>query len=306
MKQKMTLCLVFCLLVTLLTGCQGADYKKAQNLYAEGDYAQAKAIFLELADYEDSQEMVTKCTYGMAMDYFEDKDYAEAHAMFTALGDYLDSRNMVRKCSYHLGIAALEEGDLEQAETWLKEAGDYEDAPKLLKELPGLRLMRYLRNNGEMSAVTKVSDESSYVVTVRQLSEESIEFIYDFKGSNDTVPINTIYVTMVMELGNPELQIQGDDHMKLNFFGKVSEKKGSVQGRLDIRHYQYGDAVIWDEHYFQGHNMNGEPLDPSVSSTFLTAANNATLERTFTSVEAMLAEHQVGVTLYDLGFASLK
>lgn len=307
MKRKLVFCTAICLLVTLLTGCQGADYKKAQNLYAEGDYAQAKAIFLELADYEDSQEMVTKCTYGMAMNYFEDKDYAEAHAMFTELGDYQDSRNMVRKCSYHLGVAALEEGDLDQAETWLKEAGDYEDAPKLLKELPGLRLMRYLRNNGDLSAITKVGiGDASYVTTLRQLSDDTIEIIYDYHGDlNTTVLVSETYVTMVLKLGDTQMQVQGTSKDKMNFLGKITESEESAQGELDIRTYQYGNEMLFDNHYFKGYNIYGEPLDPKKSSFFL-STSNAPLERAFTSVEAMLEENQVGVTLYDLGFASLK
>lgn len=48
-------------MIFILSGCDSSDYKKAVKLYDQGEYAQAREIFAELEDYEDSQEKLALC-----------------------------------------------------------------------------------------------------------------------------------------------------------------------------------------------------------------------------------------------------
>ena len=66
MKSKFLYTLV-CLLLTsfLLTGCNSSDYKKATQLYSEGNYEEALALFTKLGDYEDSAQMAAACQKGL-------------------------------------------------------------------------------------------------------------------------------------------------------------------------------------------------------------------------------------------------
>lgn len=56
-------CMVCCLFtsVFLLTGCNSSDYKKATQLYSEGNYEEALELFTKLGDYEDSEQLAAAC-----------------------------------------------------------------------------------------------------------------------------------------------------------------------------------------------------------------------------------------------------
>lgn len=60
MKRALSVILIV-LMVLIFSGCDSSDYKKATELFEQGEFAQAREIFAELADYEDSQEKVKLC-----------------------------------------------------------------------------------------------------------------------------------------------------------------------------------------------------------------------------------------------------
>lgn len=302
MKRKILFSLVLCLLTLLVTGCKSSDDKKAQSLYTKGEYTLAKAMFEELADYEDSQDMVTECSYQLACKQLENCSYTEAMELLDTLGDYKDCRTKRKICNYYLAEEALEQGAFDMAEAYLTQAGDYEDAKQILNRLPSLRLMHYLQTHGDLSATTNISDDSAYVVTLRKLTEEAVEITYKFDTSNSTVVTDT-KVTMVLTLGQPELLVKGVHSMKISFFGKTSTTDEAAEGKLDIRTYQYGDKMFWDKTTYRGYDVNGNAMDSK--NAFFETTSNAPLERAFKSVEAMLLDHNVGITIQQLGFASL-
>ncbi len=91
MKKIFAFALVLVLALSLCA-CDSADYKKAVELYDSGDYEAAKALFLELGDYEDSAEMVIDCDYQQALKFMEDGEYKNARNLFVALGDHEDCK----------------------------------------------------------------------------------------------------------------------------------------------------------------------------------------------------------------------
>ena len=59
MKRVIALILVLSM-VFALCGCSSRDYKKAVSLFEEGEYEQAKELFIVLEDYKDSREYLEK------------------------------------------------------------------------------------------------------------------------------------------------------------------------------------------------------------------------------------------------------
>ncbi len=53
----------------LLTGCKSDDYKKAQTLFNNQDYAAAAEAFKELDDYKDSAAMYVKSKDQIMMEH---------------------------------------------------------------------------------------------------------------------------------------------------------------------------------------------------------------------------------------------
>ncbi len=118
MKQfkKFVALLLAVVLVMALTGCDSMDYKKAQDLYDDGEFEDAKEIFEELDDYEDSEDMVIACDYGIACQLLEDGKYEEAREAFQDLGDYEDSEEQYRAAGWYMLYDSL--GPIDEAVTF--------------------------------------------------------------------------------------------------------------------------------------------------------------------------------------------
>jgi len=86
--MKKVVCIVLVLLMALsLVGCAGMNYKKAMELFEEGSYAEARELFVELGDHEDSAEMVRACDVAIATELLANDKYAEALAKLDDLGE---------------------------------------------------------------------------------------------------------------------------------------------------------------------------------------------------------------------------
>lgn len=113
MKKIIAMLLVQAMCLAL-TACDSGDYKKATELYDSGSYAEARTMFAELENYQDSSEMVKACNYAAAESLFEDSDYDGAAAAFAELGDYEDSTEMVTECYFSLAKQDIEDGKYAQ------------------------------------------------------------------------------------------------------------------------------------------------------------------------------------------------
>lgn len=80
-------------------------YNNAISQYNSGNYAESKALFLELDDYKDSTEWVERCdqnltqiSYDIAVAIYEDGDYETAWNEFRALEGYQNSDYYLGEC----------------------------------------------------------------------------------------------------------------------------------------------------------------------------------------------------------------
>ncbi len=108
------------------------QYSKAKELYESGDYNEAKAIFEELGDFENSSEYTSKCNYQNAKLLLESGNYDEAKSIFDSLNDYKDSSKLADKCSYQKAQNLLENGSYDEAKEIFEGLGDYEDSSQMV------------------------------------------------------------------------------------------------------------------------------------------------------------------------------
>lgn len=69
--KKIIAVLIVLVMILSLAGCDSSKYKEAMQMYERGEYAEAKEIFLELGDYEDSASMVKQCELAIIDGYLQ-------------------------------------------------------------------------------------------------------------------------------------------------------------------------------------------------------------------------------------------
>lgn len=84
------------------------DYQEAENLLAEGKYAEAAQAFQDLTTWEDSAERAQEASYLGAMELLEAENYDAAIDAFQALGDYKDSCQKLEEAKYLKQFAPAE------------------------------------------------------------------------------------------------------------------------------------------------------------------------------------------------------
>ncbi len=113
-------------------------YSKAEALMKAGQYEEAKEAFLEIADFEDSDQMVIKCEnhmkYEEAVDLMENGDYEEAIKIFESLGTFGDSSQMVLRTTYRQAEAYMDYGYYDEAAELFISLGDFEDSADMAKK----------------------------------------------------------------------------------------------------------------------------------------------------------------------------
>lgn len=156
-------------------------YKNAVKLYNAEKYAEAKAAFLQLGNYEDSSVRVQKCDYEMATSMFLKGDYAGAQAAMEALNGFKNSTEVAQTCSYLLAQEAIRDGRNEEAMQRLKGLGSYLDSAALLAELELLEHAESLQGSWTASGpdltelVMKALSEVEVTVTSPDDEEEEGE-----------------------------------------------------------------------------------------------------------------------------------
>lgn len=89
------------------SGCSLIDYKKAEKLRTDGDYAAAQEMYIALGDYKDSAELADECGYQLAKAAYDSRDYETAAGLFDKLGSYKNSAELKQDCDDNLLRAKL-------------------------------------------------------------------------------------------------------------------------------------------------------------------------------------------------------
>lgn len=132
--KKIFACVLVLALALSLAGCASGDYKKAQELFDQGDYEAASRIYSSLEDYQDSAEKLKECRYQQACAALEQGQYERAVLLFQQLGEYQDSQDKILESQYREAVSLFEEGDYEVAQWRFEALGDYEDSADRLEQ----------------------------------------------------------------------------------------------------------------------------------------------------------------------------
>ena len=304
MKRSVVMFVLVAVLVLALTGCKSQDYNKALELFESGQYSQAMAVFADLADYENSAEMVRECSYRIAVETMEAGDYETALSLFAEQGEYSDSLAMMKKCCYSLSMEAMEQKEYARARAYLEQAGDHQDARQKLLDFPREVLTAVLQEQGEL---VFESSEPAYSVTLRRASDHQIGIDYYLSAMLEDVE-QMQQVTMLITWGEVEAQLEGRATGNIlidNDRGKTYIIDESAKGVLAIDAYRPGDKIVWGEHWSWCKNGNYPNTVPLAVVCALPRDGGDIVQRMVGGVEQILQTQNLGITLADLGFASV-
>ena len=184
--KKIIAALLVLVMALSLCACDSSDYKEAMELYNLGDYAQARTMFVALADYEDSADMVNKCDYQMAQDYMIDGKYEEAKALFVQLGDYEDSAANVVIAAQNMFIAYVEQ----QGQLVEKSSDNYETTVLIAENGELVAAYAYktigiIAIDVEIGAVMKPGDKQVLLVGTDEVSSYAAYYTATASGTWD-------------------------------------------------------------------------------------------------------------------------
>ncbi len=128
MRKKIWLLSVALLILAMLTGCDSSKYKEATELFNAGNYAEARAMFVELGDYEDSEVKVKECDYQMAEELLANKKFEEARELYLSLSDFQDCEEKAKECLYQLAMSKIYINDKSVPIEMLAQIPGYKDA----------------------------------------------------------------------------------------------------------------------------------------------------------------------------------
>ena len=106
LKKTLSMLLIAAFMLSA-AGCSMIDYKKAEKLKNDGDYAAAQEMYIALGDYKDSAELADECGYQLAKTAYDSEDYETAAGLFDKLGTYKNSAELKQKCDDQILSAKL-------------------------------------------------------------------------------------------------------------------------------------------------------------------------------------------------------
>ena len=106
LKKTLSVLLIAAFMLSA-AGCSMIDYKKAEKLKNDGDYAAAQEMYIALGDYKDSAELADECGYQVAKAAYDSGDYETAAGLFDELGSYKNSAELKQDCDDRMLSAKL-------------------------------------------------------------------------------------------------------------------------------------------------------------------------------------------------------
>ena len=105
MRKIWMTAMLLLMIVCILCGCSGTDYKEAGKLLEQGNYEEARVLYQQLEEeggYKDSGEKIRECDYLEAEAACQVQNYALAYDLFTGLEDYKDASDRAVETGYAL------------------------------------------------------------------------------------------------------------------------------------------------------------------------------------------------------------
>lgn len=123
--------------------------QEARTLKNDGNYPEARTIFLELGDFEDAKAMASECLYIPAREKMDREDWDDAIELLSSILDFRESRKMTQECHFRKGLALEEAGNLEEASKEYLLAGTWPEASSRYNALV-IRMADNLAADGDL------------------------------------------------------------------------------------------------------------------------------------------------------------
>ena len=149
-------------------GCSMIDYKKAEKLKNDGDYAAAQEMYIALGDYKDSAELADECGYQLAKAAYDSRDYETAAGLFDKLGSYKNSAELKQDCEDNLLTAKL-------VGKWVSGSVDIADIVQAVFDA--------LSGSMDVTALSANCDFSSCVLVLKAEFTDSGTFVLGYDAS---------------------------------------------------------------------------------------------------------------------------
>ena len=178
-----------------------ADYNAAIRKYDEGDYETAKAVFVELSGYKESDKYIKRCEIGALRntnDPLLKKDslygWNQIIKELEPYMEYEEAQEYWKETKYKMARFYRELGDFSKAIELYKEADDYDDASQVLMDTK-IEYYDSLLKGGQYTAANKF------------LEEELVPYGYETEkiivkpGDNSEAVAYVLNLVRIMEFG---------------------------------------------------------------------------------------------------------
>lgn len=244
-------------------------YRDANKLLLSGAYDDAKAAFVQMADYRDAKTLALKSDYEKAlalMDEKTDVSFMDAQAVFESLGDYADAADLALEARYLLAENRVEAGSLiDAAEIYEALFGYKESAAKA-------KAARYRDANNKMDAksydearqaflnlndyedAAKLADECLYLPAVSALTLKNYDSaIALFKALGDYKDAEELLSKTYFEKGESlyslgNFQEAGEYYLLADDYEGASDKAGLCL-------YEYADTLLTQKDYQKAYEL---------------------------------------------------
>lgn len=299
--QSLFLILTLCL---FLTGCDSQNYRKAINLYNEGQYDAAATVFSELDGYKDSGELQTLSRYWEALTLMSDGEYTEALPRFLKLGSYEDSADRAIECKYQMAIAAFEAEDFNTAESYFLEQPQYRKTPEYLRQITWQHFYDSVSAAGsdDEAGRTLQKEMENTVISITAAEANTLVFSVSTVQNADFRIHDDLTLTLTRESLEAGFTAIGSFGMDF-----LESEIGSVQtasGKVDISTCSVGTRLMIQEFQMtvtDNLGVTSTSSDPADCSMY--DAMSANLSALLTEIPILLTESGIELTLADIGFA---
>jgi len=158
-RSKIVIGIVIVLVITLITFMlfkNELSYNNGISNIKNGNYEEAREIFISLDDYKESSTYLLEIDYQIATNFYNQLNFDEAIKLFSKLKnlEYKDSNDMLKQVKYSKALNFYNEKKFEEAYQSFSEIKDYKDSEKIY----------YLSlDNIYNNFVNKCWDENKYI-----------------------------------------------------------------------------------------------------------------------------------------------
>ena len=297
--RSFTVLLLAFALCLSMTGCSKQNYRKAINLYNEGDYDAAATLFSELGDYENSRELFTLSRYWEAISLMEDGSYSSALPRFIKLGDYEDSAERAIECKYQMAIEAYESGDFKTAEDYFLEQPQYRLTGEYLRRITWQKFF-----DAVTAAGSSLQEEQDGIV-LSVTAEAPDRLIFSVSVTTDMGYGFYDNLSLILTRDSLDADFTATSSFDMDFLGNLIGSVQTASGKVNISSCSAGTRLSVETFQITvTDNLGNTTTSEDPTDCLMGDAMAENLSVLLTRIPQLLADAGIELTLADIGFPS--